>query len=67
MPEGMTGLELAERLQLLRPKLKVIISSGYSTEMVHTGAPTKSGVFYLPKPYDTTILGELVRSCLDQD
>lgn len=66
MPEGITGLELIERLQELKPGLKAIISSGYSSEMVHAGIPKDSGVIYLPKPYDTTQLSQAVRQCLDQ-
>lgn len=34
MSEGMTGLELADRLQVLEPGLKAIISSGYTAETV---------------------------------
>lgn len=65
MPEGITGLELIERLRALKPGLKAIISSGYSAEMVHAGIPQDSGVIYLPKPYDTTQLSQIVRQCLD--
>lgn len=65
MPEGLTGLELAERLQALKPGLKVIISSGYSAEIVHAGIPTRTGITYLPKPYDERTLADAVRACLD--
>ncbi|HOW68051.1 MAG TPA: PAS domain-containing protein [Candidatus Paceibacterota bacterium] len=66
MPEGMTGLELTERLQATRPDLKAIISSGYSAEIVQAGVPNKAGVVYLPKPYEAQTLAEVVRNCLDQ-
>jgi PAS domain S-box-containing protein len=65
MPEGMTGLELAEQLQALKPGLKTIISSGYSAEIVHAGVPTKAGIVYLPKPYATRVLADAIRHCLD--
>lgn len=65
MPEGMTGLELTERLQALRPGLKAIISSGYSAEIVQAGVPTAAGVVYLPKPYEAKTLADVVRNCLD--
>ena len=65
MPEGMTGLDLTENLQALKPGLKVIISSGYSPEMVQAGVPTQPGVFYLPKPYDAKVLADVVRQALD--
>ena len=66
MPEGMTGLELVEQLQALRPTLKAIIISGYSPEIAHAGAPARTGVVYLPKPFSTKVLADLVRKCLDQ-
>jgi signal transduction histidine kinase/ActR/RegA family two-component response regulator len=66
MPEGMTGLELAEQLQALKPGLKAIISSGYSAEIVHVGVPSKAGIVYLPKPYATNALADAIRDCLDQ-
>jgi CheY-like chemotaxis protein len=65
MPEGLTGLELMERLQALKPALKAIISSGYSTEIVQAGVPTKPGVVYLPKPYEVKVLAKAVQDCLD--
>jgi CheY-like chemotaxis protein len=65
MPEGMTGLELTERLQALKPGLKAIISSGYSAEIAQAGVPNKAGLVYLPKPYETRTLAEAIRRCLD--
>jgi PAS domain S-box-containing protein len=64
MPEGITGRELAERLQGEKPELKVIISSGYSEEIIQHGQPRKPGTTYLPKPYEGKTLGATVRSCL---
>jgi CheY-like chemotaxis protein len=66
MPEGMTGLELASKLLAAKPGLKVIVSSGYSSDMVAQGKPTEKGIFYLPKPYQMSRLGETLRQCLDQ-
>jgi len=66
MPEGMTGLELTEHLQALKPGLKAIISSGYSAEIVQAGVPNKAGIVYLPKPYEAQTLAATVRECLDK-
>lgn len=66
LPEGMTGLELAGRLRALKPDLKVIISSGYSHEFAQKGAIDKAGILYLPKPYESHLLAETLRKCLDQ-
>jgi CheY-like chemotaxis protein len=65
MPEGMTGLELAEQLKFLQPSLKVIISSGYSAEIAQAGVPSGAGIGYLPKPYTAQKIAEAVRNCLD--
>jgi len=66
MPEGMTGLELAEKLRTKKPALKIIISSGYSAEVTQLGVATKEGIVYLPKPYELRVLGAAVRDCLDR-
>ena len=67
MPEGMTGLDLAERLRAMRADLKVIISSGYSTEIMKSGVPAGPGIAFLAKPYEVKVLVAAVRKCLDQD
>jgi CheY-like chemotaxis protein len=65
MPGEMTGLELVEKLQGMKPKLKAIISSGYSAEIVHSGAPGKPGMVHLPKPFVVQELAKTVRNLLD--
>ncbi len=64
MPCKMTGLELAQRLQKDRPELKVILSSGYTTEQPALVAPPP-GMAFLPKPYQPAIMVRMVRQCLD--
>jgi PAS domain S-box-containing protein len=66
MPEGLTGLELAERLVTEKPSLKIIISSGYSTEFSSHGVSTESGFIYLPKPSSSSIIASTVRNCIAQ-
>ncbi|MBM3855972.1 MAG: response regulator, partial [Verrucomicrobia bacterium] len=66
MPEGMTGLELAEQLRRERPSLPVIIASGYSSEMSQLGKPTIEGIDYLAKPFDVSVLGVTVRRSLER-
>jgi CheY-like chemotaxis protein len=65
MPEGITGLELVERLQALKPGVKAIITSGYSSDIVQAGLPNRTGVAFLPKPYESRTLATAVRECLD--
>jgi PAS domain S-box-containing protein len=66
MPEGMTGLELAEHVLAEKPNLKIIISSGYSGELNEPGRTAAAGIVYLPKPYQVPLLGKIVRECLDR-
>lgn len=65
MPEGIMGLDLVKKLRAERPDLKVIISSGYSTEFTGPARLSVEEVVYLPKPYEIGILGKTVRECLD--
>lgn len=66
MPEGISGLELAEKLRSEKPQLKVIISSGYSTEISMQGVPADSGYIYLPKPSPSAAIAAAVRESLDK-
>jgi nitrogen-specific signal transduction histidine kinase len=63
MPEGMTGLELAEKLRKENPNLKVILSSGYNMEIF--GSSTSNNIVYLAKPYGFDLLTKTIRDCLD--
>jgi CheY-like chemotaxis protein len=65
MPEGLTGLDLAEKLKKAKPNLKVIISSGYSAEIVGPSRLDAQGIIYLQKPYRVETLAKAVRDCLD--
>jgi CheY-like chemotaxis protein len=66
MPGGMTGMDLAEKLKASNPKLKVIYSSGYSTELTGQILESKEGKLFLQKPYHPQDLAETVRKLLDQ-
>ena len=66
MPNGMTGRELAMRLTADRPDLKVLYSSGYSTDERNPALALVEGVNFLHKPYSPTHLLKTVRACLDQ-
>jgi PAS domain S-box-containing protein len=65
MPEGLTGLDLAEKFKKERPNLKVIISSGYSVETAGHSRLAAHGVLYLQKPYSVESLSKTIRDCLD--
>ncbi len=63
MPEGMTGRDLAQRLRARKPELKVIYSSGYSSNSRNQAGETETA--FLPKPYHPPQLAQMVRQCLD--
>ena len=67
MPHGITGLELATAFRAEKPSLKVIISSGYSAEMVAQLHSEEKGIVRLQKPYQISTLSKTVRQCLDSD
>jgi signal transduction histidine kinase/DNA-binding response OmpR family regulator len=53
---GMNGRQLVEEALRLKPGLKVIIASGYSTEADMGGRPGDKGLVHLTKPYDLSQL-----------
>ena len=65
MPEGISGLELAEEFRAAMPHLKIIISSGYSAEMAENNKQLSAGIHYLAKPYEIELLSTKIRECLD--
>lgn len=65
MPEGISGRDLADRLQKRDPELKVIYTSGYSPGMAGKDLALLEGFNFLPKPYPPTRLAQVVRECLD--
>jgi DNA-binding NtrC family response regulator len=66
MPGGMTGKELAEKLQAQNSKLKVIYVSGYSAAIASKDFHLQEGVNYLTKPFASRRLAQFVREKLDQ-
>jgi two-component system cell cycle sensor histidine kinase/response regulator CckA len=66
MPGGMSGAELAERLQTRQPGLKVIYTSGYTPGMGHKELAVLNRPNFMPKPYGMERLLETVRTSLDQ-
>jgi len=65
MPDRVNGRELAEKLWVERPKLKVIFTSGYSADVVGKDFVLRGGLNYLQKPYHPHKLALVVRDCLD--
>ena len=66
MPEGISGVVLAERLLAERPDLKIIFTSGYTSNEINTELLARSQARFLQKPYSHTTLARIVRNCLDR-
>jgi signal transduction histidine kinase/CheY-like chemotaxis protein/HAMP domain-containing protein len=66
MPEGISGMELAERMIAEQPSLRVIFTSGYSDDIVSPENLERNHARFLPKPYSYADLTKLVRESLDQ-
>jgi CheY-like chemotaxis protein len=67
---GMTGRELAKRLTVRRPRMRVLYMSGYTFGIVAQGgantAMLEDGVAFLQKPFTPSALCEKVREVLDR-
>jgi len=67
MPDGMSGRQLAERLKADNPALKVLYTSGYSTELLGKDLGLQEGANFLQKPYPPSKLVQTVRTALGLD
>jgi len=65
MPGKANGLDVARHCLTSKPELKVIYSSGYSSELFDSGVKLEDGVNYLPKPYLSGKLTSVIRRALD--
>ncbi|HEX4341029.1 MAG TPA: ATP-binding protein [Polyangiaceae bacterium] len=64
MPE-MSGPDLAERLTVKRPSMKVLCMSGYTDDSIVRHGVLKTGIAYLQKPFTPATLSKKVREVLD--
>ena len=66
MPEGVSGMDLAEKLVGAKPDLKVIFASGYSMDDIDTTFIRAGHASFIQKPYTHVTLAKAVRDCLDR-
>jgi PAS domain S-box-containing protein len=65
MPGGKSGLDLARRMREDRADLRVIVSSGYSTEIAgQMDELSTLDIRFLQKPYTGAIVASAVHECL---
>ena len=66
MPDGISGRELARRLRREAPGLKVLFTSGYSSELVAGEASWGAEFNFLPKPFSPARLVAAVRNAIEK-
>jgi len=63
---GMNGKELADRIQALRPGMKVLFMSGYTEEVLVRFGGSLEGISLLDKPFTPTVLLQRIRDLIDE-
>jgi two-component system cell cycle sensor histidine kinase/response regulator CckA len=66
MPDGMSGCELAEKLRAEHPAVRILLTSGYSTDVLQSRVIAQPEVSFLQKPYSAEQLLSKVREVLDR-
>jgi CheY-like chemotaxis protein len=61
----MGGWELAERIKLVKPDVKVLFISGYADEVIAARGDFKHGTNFLQKPFKPSALIARVKELLD--
>jgi PAS domain S-box-containing protein len=65
MPNGLSGSQLAERLRGQNPRLKTILISGYSPELLDADVEQLKSIRMLMKPFTHEKITETIREVLD--
>jgi len=60
------GKEALDAMRRIRPELKALFTSGYSTDRIHESFILLPGIEFLPKPYGPASLARRVREVLDK-
>jgi PAS domain S-box-containing protein len=66
MPGGMTGTELAREAKRLYPKLKILLTSGYTARAMANGFHDIEGLELLNKPFRKRDLAQRLRTVLER-
>jgi DNA-binding NtrC family response regulator len=66
LPGGMSGPDMAEQANALRPEIKTLFISGHAQESAHLQSMLPEGCDLLDKPFRTFELAKRVRAALDR-
>ncbi|MCF3649200.1 hybrid sensor histidine kinase/response regulator [Synoicihabitans lomoniglobus] len=66
MPDGLSGIQLEERIRHQNPAMKVVLSSGYSDEIIKQQDRQGTKTVFLAKPFEARTVAHALRKCLDQ-
>ena len=62
---GMTGRQLADKVKLVRPELRVLFTTGYTRDAVVHDGTLDAGTNFLSKPFSIDQLAAKIRGVLD--
>ena len=66
LPGGMNGQRLAKSALQLRPRLKVLFTTGYARNALMRNGRLEPGIRLLTKPFSLSDLARAVRNALDK-
>ena len=64
MPDGISGRDLAERVQKMRPGIKILFQSGYFEGALQRNGVLEESVDFIVKPYRKADLARKIRTVL---
>lgn len=64
MPGGTSGIDMAEKILQLRPRLPILLATGYTEQSNKDRLHDNDNVIIISKPYDTQTLPSLVSSMI---
>ena len=62
---GINGKALSEILRKKRPEMKVVLTSGYTEDIIKQQSVNEDGIGFIGKPYSANSLLRKVREVLD--
>jgi PAS domain S-box-containing protein len=62
---GMNGQELHRQIEQIKPGIKVLFTSGYTSNIIAVQGIIKRGINFLQKPFALAALGKKIRQILD--